>query len=52
MKTFVISGLKPEFFRDIELIAQLFFEKVRVIDRDEEQNGDYFLAFSKEPPMP
>lgn len=46
MKTFVISGLKPEFFRDIELIAQLFFEKVRVIDRDEEQNGDYFLAFS------
>ena len=46
MKTFVISGLGQEFFRDIELIAQCFFEEVHVKGANEDQSGDYFLDFT------
>lgn len=45
-KTFVISGLRPEFFRDIELIAQCFFEEVHIMEGDEKQSSDYFLDFT------
>ncbi len=40
-----MTGLEQTFYRDIELIARLFFEEVRVAGGETAQEGDFYLNF-------
>ncbi|MGA8943647.1 MAG: coproporphyrinogen III oxidase [Thermoactinomyces sp.] len=46
MKIFAVSGLESAYYRDIELIAKLFFEEVRVAAAEAEPYRDFYLHFA------